>query len=159
MLEVQVKFICETLFLCWIHKKADPVPLVVSQTYMSRLVIEHWDAEARRCEEARKAQLLEVQLAAMVLQNLYDNNENFDSYHQVHCAHYSLVSSTLSAIVKLIKCCNINPRIDIESLADVQDLICSPCWVHMDTKLWDQMTAPHNASDQNHFSTRCLTCV
>ncbi|KAG0699297.1 hypothetical protein DFH29DRAFT_1002078 [Suillus ampliporus] len=41
-----------------------PAPLIVSQNYMRRLVTEHWDAELRRCEEARKAQMLEVQLAA-----------------------------------------------------------------------------------------------
>ncbi|KAG1888442.1 uncharacterized protein F5891DRAFT_987853 [Suillus fuscotomentosus] len=38
-------------------------PLVVSQNYMHRLVAERWDAEVRCCEEGRKAQLLEVQLA------------------------------------------------------------------------------------------------
>ncbi|KAG2737916.1 hypothetical protein P692DRAFT_20760416 [Suillus brevipes Sb2] len=41
-----------------------PAPLTVSQNYMRRLAAERWDAEARRCEEARKAQLLELQLAA-----------------------------------------------------------------------------------------------
>ncbi|KIK32174.1 hypothetical protein CY34DRAFT_19230 [Suillus luteus UH-Slu-Lm8-n1] len=48
----------------------DPIPfhqtparLIVSHNYMRRLVADRWDAEARHCEEARKAQLLEVQLA------------------------------------------------------------------------------------------------
>jgi hypothetical protein len=41
-----------------------PAHLVVSQNYMRKLVAERWDAEVRRCEEGRKAQLLEVQLAA-----------------------------------------------------------------------------------------------
>lgn len=41
-----------------------PTPLTVSQNYMYRLVADHWDAEIRRCEKARKAHLLEVQLAA-----------------------------------------------------------------------------------------------
>jgi hypothetical protein len=41
-----------------------PAPVTVSQNYMYRLVLDHWDAEIKWCEEARKAHLLEVQLAA-----------------------------------------------------------------------------------------------
>ncbi|KAG0699691.1 hypothetical protein DFH29DRAFT_1081170 [Suillus ampliporus] len=41
-----------------------PAPIMVSQNYIRGLVKQRWDAEVRCCEEARKAQLLEVQLAA-----------------------------------------------------------------------------------------------
>ncbi|KAG2158761.1 uncharacterized protein EDB93DRAFT_1245996 [Suillus bovinus] len=36
-----------------------PGPIQASQTYLQTLILEHWDAEIRRCEEACKAQLLE----------------------------------------------------------------------------------------------------
>ncbi|KAG1784275.1 hypothetical protein EV702DRAFT_1191273 [Suillus placidus] len=36
-----------------------PGPIKASQTYLRTLVLERWDAEIRRCEEACKAQLLE----------------------------------------------------------------------------------------------------
>lgn len=36
-----------------------PGPIKTSQTYLRTLVLERWDAEIRRCEEACKAQLLE----------------------------------------------------------------------------------------------------
>jgi len=36
-----------------------PGPIVTSQTYLRTLVLERWDAEIRRCEDACKAQLSE----------------------------------------------------------------------------------------------------
>ncbi|KAG1736274.1 hypothetical protein EDD22DRAFT_959797 [Suillus occidentalis] len=47
-----------------------PAPLTVSQNYIHRLVADRWDAEIKRCEEARKAHLLEVQLAAHGIRKL-----------------------------------------------------------------------------------------
>ncbi|KAG2133731.1 hypothetical protein DEU56DRAFT_913848 [Suillus clintonianus] len=47
-----------------------PPPVTVSQNYLHRLVADRWDAEVKRCEEARKAQLLEVQLAAHSIRKL-----------------------------------------------------------------------------------------
>jgi hypothetical protein len=46
------------------HYRQTPAPVTVSQVYLLRLVADRWDAEVKRCEEARKAQVLEVQLAA-----------------------------------------------------------------------------------------------
>ncbi|KAG1745383.1 uncharacterized protein EDB91DRAFT_1080311 [Suillus paluster] len=34
-----------------------PGPITTSQTYLRTLVLEHWDAEIRHCDEACKAQL------------------------------------------------------------------------------------------------------
>lgn len=47
-----------------------PAPLTVSQNYIYRLVGDRWDAEIKRCEEARKAHLLEVLLAAHGIRKL-----------------------------------------------------------------------------------------
>jgi hypothetical protein len=38
--------------------------LTIIQASVRRLVIERWDAEVKRCEEAKRAQLLELLLAA-----------------------------------------------------------------------------------------------
>jgi hypothetical protein len=46
------------------YRRQTPAPVVVSQNYMRSLVEQRWDAEVRYCEAARKAQLLEVELAA-----------------------------------------------------------------------------------------------
>ncbi|KAG2113769.1 uncharacterized protein F5147DRAFT_759040 [Suillus discolor] len=47
-----------------------PAPVTVSQSYLRKLVLEHWEAEFKCCEEARKAQLLEVHLAALGITKL-----------------------------------------------------------------------------------------
>ncbi|KAG2743057.1 hypothetical protein P692DRAFT_20878964 [Suillus brevipes Sb2] len=47
-----------------------PAPVIVSQNYLHRLIVDRWDAEVKRCEEGRKAQLLEVQLAAHGIRKL-----------------------------------------------------------------------------------------
>lgn len=46
------------------YRRQTPAPIVVSQNYMRSLVEQRWDAEVRYAEAARKAQLLEVELAA-----------------------------------------------------------------------------------------------
>ncbi|KAG2154606.1 hypothetical protein DEU56DRAFT_751291 [Suillus clintonianus] len=46
------------------YRRQNPAPVVVSQNYMHRIVEQWWDAEVRYCKAARKAQLLEVELAA-----------------------------------------------------------------------------------------------
>ncbi|KAG1798210.1 uncharacterized protein HD556DRAFT_1440546 [Suillus plorans] len=47
-----------------------PAPVTVSQSYLRKLVLERWEAEFKCCEEARKAQLLEVHLAALGITKL-----------------------------------------------------------------------------------------
>ncbi|KAG1718288.1 hypothetical protein EDB19DRAFT_1838297 [Suillus lakei] len=46
-----------------------PGPVKASQTYLRTLVLERWDAEIRRCEEACKAQLLECIQGPVTHQN------------------------------------------------------------------------------------------
>ncbi|KAG2356419.1 hypothetical protein BDR07DRAFT_1423333, partial [Suillus spraguei] len=47
-----------------------PAPVTVSQMYMYRLIGDCWDAKIKRCKEAKKAHLLEVQLAAHGIRKL-----------------------------------------------------------------------------------------
>ncbi|KAG2063499.1 hypothetical protein BDR04DRAFT_1123215 [Suillus decipiens] len=37
-----------------------PGPIVVPQSYLQRLILEHWEAEVKGCEHAKNAQLLEI---------------------------------------------------------------------------------------------------
>ncbi|KAG1793160.1 uncharacterized protein HD556DRAFT_1308880 [Suillus plorans] len=37
-----------------------PGPILVSQSYLRRLVLEHWEAEVKACEKAKKLQQLEI---------------------------------------------------------------------------------------------------
>jgi len=37
-----------------------PGPITVSQTYLRKLVLERWEAELKGCQEAKKAQILEI---------------------------------------------------------------------------------------------------
>ncbi|KAG1817832.1 hypothetical protein EV424DRAFT_1540297 [Suillus variegatus] len=37
-----------------------PSPVMVSQSYLQKLITEHWEAEVKDCEHAKKLQLLEM---------------------------------------------------------------------------------------------------
>jgi hypothetical protein len=39
-----------------------PGPIVVPQSYLQRLILEHWEVEVKGCEHAKNAQLLEIVL-------------------------------------------------------------------------------------------------
>ncbi|KAG1831931.1 hypothetical protein DFJ58DRAFT_848129 [Suillus subalutaceus] len=55
--------VCQSPLSPWSHSppfRQTPGPVLVSQTYLRRLIVEHWEAEVKACEKSKQLRLLEL---------------------------------------------------------------------------------------------------